>query len=74
MIIKTLYFIHQISEHSVPKRCLPLQAELVINRLRSEAMVERQHAALNNDDDVPHSPSADPMSNPQSRRTAVHVS
>ena len=58
----------------MPKRQLPLQADLIINRLRMEAMVERQHAAFDNDDDVPHAPSLDPMSNPQSRRTAVHVS
>ena len=58
----------------MPKRQLPLQAELVINRLRCEALVERQRAAFHNDDDVPHAPSTDPMSNPQSRRTAVHVS
>ena len=57
----------------MPKRQLPLQAELVINRLRREGMIERQRAAFDNDDDLPHAPSADPLSNPQSRRTAVHV-
>ena len=57
----------------MPKRQLPLQAELMINRLRWEGMTERQCAAIYNDDDLPHAPSADPLSNPQSRRTAVHV-
>jgi len=37
-------------------------------------MVERQRAAFDVDDDAPHVPSADPLSNPQSRRTPVHVS
>ena len=58
----------------VPKRQLPIQADLIINRLRWEAMIERQHAAIDNDDDVPHAPSYDPLANPQSRRTPVHVS
>ena len=58
----------------MPKRQLPLQADLIINRLRMEATAERQHAAFDNDDDVPHAPSFDPMSNSQSRRTAVHIS
>jgi len=58
----------------VPKRQLPIQADLIINRLRWEAMVERQHAAVDNDDDVPHAPSYDPLANPQSRRIATHVS
>ena len=58
----------------MPKRQLPLQADLIINRLRWEAMVERQHAAFDNDDDVSNAPSYDPLANPQSRRTPVHVS
>ena len=58
----------------MPRRQLPLQADLLINRLRMEGLVERQRAAFHNDDDVPHVPSADPMSNPQSRRTPIHVS
>ena len=58
----------------MPKRQLPLQADLIINRLRWEAMVERQHADFNNDDDVPNAPSYDPLANPQSRCTPVHVS
>ena len=39
-----------------------------------EAMVERQYAAFDNEDDVPYAPSYDPLANPQSRRTTVHVS
>ena len=58
----------------MPKRQLPLQAGLIINRLRWEAMVERQHAAFDNDDDVPNAPSYDPLANPQSRCTPVQVS
>ena len=58
----------------MPKRQLPLQADLIINRLRWEAMVDRQLDALDVDDDVTHVPSPDPMSNPQSRRTAIHIS
>ena len=59
---------------SVPKRQLPLQADLIINRLRWEAMVDRQREAFDVDNDAPHVPSTNPMSNPQSRRTSVHVS
>ena len=58
----------------MPKRQLPLQADLIINRLRWEAMVDRQRYTFDVDDDSPHVPSTDPLSNPQSRRTAVHVS
>ena len=58
----------------VPKRQLPIQADLIINRLRWEAMVDRQLDAFDVDDDAPHVPSVDPMSNPQSRRKPVHVS
>ena len=58
----------------MPKRQLPIQADLIINRLRWEAMVDRQSDAFDVDDDAPHVPSTDPMSNPQSRRTPVHVS
>lgn len=58
----------------MPKRQLPLQAELIINRLRWEAMVDRQLDAFDVDDDAPHVPSTDPLSNPQSLRMAVHVS
>ena len=58
----------------MPKRQLPIQADLIINRLRMEDIVERHLAVLEVDDDAPCVPSADPMSNPQSRRTPVHVS
>ncbi len=58
----------------VPKRQLPIQADLIINRLRWEEMIARQHAAFVNDDDVPYAASYDPLANPQSRRTPVHVS
>ena len=58
----------------MPKRQLPIQADLIINRLRWEAMVDRQLDAFDVDDDAPHVPSTGPLSNPQSRRTPVHVS
>ena len=58
----------------VPKRQLPIQADLIINRLRMEGIVERQLAALEVDDDAPCVPSYDPLANPQSRRIATHVS
>ena len=48
----------------MPKRQLPLQADLIINRLRWEAMVDRQLDAFDVDDDAPHVPSTDPLSNP----------
>ena len=51
-----------------------MQADLIINRLRMEANVERQRAVFEIDDDVPHVPSYDPLVNPQSRRIATHVS
>ena len=66
-------YIHK-HKYSVPKRQLPLQADLIINRLRWEAMVDRQVDAFDVDDDAPHVPSEDPMSNPQSRREPIHVS
>ena len=58
----------------MPKRQLPIQADLIINRIRMEASIERQRAVLEIDDDVPHVPSYDPLANPQSRRIASHVS
>ena len=58
----------------MPKRQLPIEADLIINRLRWEAMVDRQREAFDVDDDAPHVPSADPMSYPQSRNTPVHAS
>ena len=58
----------------MPKRQLPIQADLINNRHRWEAMVDRQLDAFDVDHDAPHVPSADPMSTPQSRRKPVHVS
>ena len=58
----------------VPKRQLPVQADLIINRLRMEASIERQRAVFEIDDDLPHVPSYDPLASPQSRRLAIHVS
>ena len=58
----------------MPKRQLHIQADLIINRLCWEAMIERQREAFDIDDDAPHVPSTDPLSNPQSRRTPIHVS
>ena len=58
----------------VPKRQLPIQADLIIDRLRLEASIERQRAVFEIDDDVPHVPSYDPLASPQSRRIATHVS
>ena len=58
----------------MPKRQLPIQADLIINRLRWEAMVDHQREAFDVDDDAPHVPSTNPLSNHQSRRTPVHVS
>ena len=58
----------------MPKRQLPIQADLIINRLRWEAMVDRQLDAFDVDDDAPHVSSVDPMSDPQSRRKPLHVS
>ena len=42
---------------SVPKRQLPMLADLTINRLRMEACVERQRAVFEIDDNVTHVPS-----------------
>ena len=58
----------------MPKRQLPIEAQLIINHLRCEAMVERHREAFDVDHDAPHVLSTDPLSNPQSRRTPVHVS
>ena len=58
----------------MPKSQLSLQDDLIINHHRWEAMVDRQRDAFDVDDDAPYAPSADPMSNPQSRRIPVHVS
>ena len=37
----------------MPKRQLPIQAGVIINRLRLEASIERQRAVFEIDDDVP---------------------
>ena len=58
----------------MPKRQLPIHADLIINRLRWEAMVDRQLDAFDVDNDAPHVPSVDPLSTPQSRRKPVSVS
>ena len=58
----------------MPKRQLPIEAELIINRLRLEANVDHQYAVIDTDDDAPSMPSFDSMSNPQSLRIATHVS
>ena len=58
----------------MPKCQPPIQAELIINRLRLKANVEHQYAVIDTDDDAPCVPSFDPMSNPHSRRIATHVS
>ena len=55
----------------MPNRQLPLQADLIINRLRWEAMVDRQLDAFDVDDAPRHD--FCPTSNPQSRRKAVQV-
>ena len=52
----------------MPKRQLPLQADLIINRLRWEAMVDRQRDAFDVGDVTPLVPSADPISNHQNRK------
>ena len=59
---------------SVPKRQLPIQADLIINRLRLEASIERQRAVFEINDNAPHVPSYDPLANPQSHRLATHIS
>ena len=57
----------------MPKRPLPLAVDVVLNQLQIEAALER-HLALNEvDDDAPHRPDVDPLSNPQSQRRAVNV-
>jgi len=55
---------------TMPKRSLPIFAELVLSELQQEAAFEKQLI----DDDCPSIPQGCPLSNPQSRRTAVEVS
>ena len=73
ILLKAKLYVSQIRV-LVPKRQLPIQADLIINRLRLEASIERQRAVFEIDDDVPHVPSYDPLASPQSRRLAIHVS
>ena len=58
----------------MPKLQLPIQADLIINRLGMEASIERQRAVFEIDDNAPHVPSHDPLANPQSLRLATHIS
>ena len=58
----------------VPKRQLPIQADLIINRLGMEASIERQRAVFEINDNAPHVPSYDPLAKPQSHRLATHIS
>ena len=58
----------------MPKLQLPIQADLIINRLGMEASIERQRAVFEIDDNAPHVPSYDPPANPQSLRLATHIS
>ena len=48
----------------MPKRQLPIEAELTNNCLRLEANVEHQYAVIDTNDDAPCLPSFDQMSNP----------
>ena len=57
----------------MPKCPLPLAADVVLNQLQIEAALERHQAFDEVDDDAPHRPNVDPLSNPQSRRRAVNV-
>ena len=57
----------------VPRRPLPLAADVVLNQLQMEAALERHQALSEVDNDAPHRPDVDPLSNPQSRRRAVNV-
>ena len=58
----------------MPKLQLPIQADLIINRLGMEASIERQRAVFEIDDNAPYVPSYDPLANPQSLRLATHIS
>ena len=49
----------------MPKRQLPIQADLIINRLGMEASIERQRAVFEIDDNAPHVPSYDPLEIPK---------
>ena len=58
----------------MPKRQLPIQADLIINRLRMEANIKRQRVVFEIDDDLPHVPFYDPLAIPQSSILATYVS
>ena len=57
----------------MPKRPLPLAADVVLNRLQIRAALERHQGLSEVDDDVPNRPDVDLLSSPQSRRGAVNV-
>ena len=57
----------------MPKRPLPLAADVVLNQLQIEADSERHQGLSEVDDDVPNRPDVDLLSNPQSHRRAVNV-
>ena len=50
---------------SVPKRQLPHLADLIINRLRWEGVVKRQHAVFDNDEDIQIVLSVPPSAKPK---------
>tara|TARA_B100000073_G_scaffold188801_1_gene156335 strand:- start:600 stop:767 length:168 start_codon:yes stop_codon:yes gene_type:complete len=54
----------------MPKRSLPIFAELVLSKLQQEAAFQKRSI----DDDCPSVPQGCPLSNPQSRRIAIEVS
>ena len=57
----------------MPKRPLPLAADVVLNQLQIEAALERHQGLSEVDDDVTRRPDVDFLSNPQSHRRAVNV-
>ena len=57
----------------MPKRPLPTQADLILDRLTLEAEDEQRRRFFEVDDDVPSSPCYDPLGSPQSRRIAVET-
>ena len=64
ILLKAKLYVSQIRV-LVPKRQLPIQADLIINRLRMEASIERQRAVFEIDDNAPHVPSYDPLEIPK---------
>ena len=57
----------------VPRRPLPLAADVVLNQLQIEAALEGHQGLSEVDDNVPHRPDFDLFSIPQSHRRAVNV-